>query len=486
MIATLTGIIAAITALFAGPSTFQGQGISQLEQWKATTTPYSALTTLVDGRNLYLPRSNATTSNLTASTICLTADTCRTTWPGTGSTIGTVSTSTVPTVGQLAYWTDNGYPSLLGSVATGTVASGAGISVTAGQSVIGSGLTITNTGVTSLTATSPLVRDVSTGAVTISCTSCLTAALTSLNGLSGASQTFATTSLGTGWGFDSTGTTHTLNIPTASASVPLGLLSSADWSTFNGKESALTFSTGLTRSVNTVTVNTSQNISTLSNLTGNGFVKTSGGTGALSIDTSTYLTSAGAVTSLAATYPLQTTGATGAITISTAFGTTTANTFSQTNIFSGIINAARVIISGIAAAFTPASEGELGFDTTDNQFKYYSSGAVRVVSPTLYPAFSYATSTAWTGTTTIPLGPAYVGETWAGVKCFTDAGTVNVSFNDGTNRMNMLNASTTVGTFLLTTNNSFTAGEKRYVDIGTPASSPTKISCTVAKTIDAS
>jgi len=55
-------------------------------------------------------------------------------------------------------------------------------------------------------------------------------------------------------------------------------------------EVPLTFSTGLTRSVNTVTVNSSQNIATLSNLTGNGFVKTSGGTGALSIDTNTYLT----------------------------------------------------------------------------------------------------------------------------------------------------------------------------------------------------
>lgn len=48
-------------------------------------------------------------------------------------------------------------------------------------------------------------------------------------------------------------------------------------------EVPLTFSTGLTRSTNTITVNTSQNISTLSNLTSNGFVTTSGGTGALSI-----------------------------------------------------------------------------------------------------------------------------------------------------------------------------------------------------------
>lgn len=55
-------------------------------------------------------------------------------------------------------------------------------------------------------------------------------------------------------------------------------------------EVPLTFSTGLTRSTNTITVNTSQNISQLSNLTTNGFVKTSSGNGTLSIDTNTYLT----------------------------------------------------------------------------------------------------------------------------------------------------------------------------------------------------
>lgn len=57
-------------------------------------------------------------------------------------------------------------------------------------------------------------------------------------------------------------------------------------------EVPLTFSTGLTRSTNTITVNTTQNITKLSNLTGNGFVKTSGGDGTLSVDTTTYLSSA--------------------------------------------------------------------------------------------------------------------------------------------------------------------------------------------------
>jgi hypothetical protein len=44
-----------------------------------------------------------------------------------------------------------------------------------------------------------------------------------------------------------------------------------------------TFSTGLTNTSGTITVNTSQNIATLSNLTTNGSVQTSGGTGALSV-----------------------------------------------------------------------------------------------------------------------------------------------------------------------------------------------------------
>lgn len=101
-----------------------------------------------------------------------------------------------------------------------------------------------------------------------------------------------------------------------------------------------------------------------------------------------------------------------------------------------------------------------------------------------YPSFTYATSTAFTGTTTIPLGPAFTAETWNNTKCTTDAGTLFVQFSDGTNHMDDIQASTTVGTITFSANNSFTAGEKREVRLGTPASSPTKISCTVKKTIN--
>jgi len=135
---------------------------------------------------------------------------------------------------------------------------------------------------------------------------------------------------------------------------------------------------------------------------------------------------------------------------------------------------------------SPLLAGACAWDTTSGQLKCGDGAATQVIGDgKFYPSFTYATSTAWAGTTTIPLGPAYVAETWNGVKCFTDAGTVQVSFYDGTNRMNWLNASTTVGLVTLNSNNTFTASEKRYVDVGTPASSPTKISCTISKSYTA-
>lgn len=99
----------------------------------------------------------------------------------------------------------------------------------------------------------------------------------------------------------------------------------------------------------------------------------------------------------------------------------------------------------------------------------------------LTTGFSYASST-FTGTTTQFLGPAPFAQTFVSMQCETDVGTANVSIYDGTNRMNLVNASTTIGTYTFSTNNSFTAGESRRVDIGTPAASVSKIGCTVKYT----
>jgi hypothetical protein len=136
------------------------------------------------------------------------------------------------------------------------------------------------------------------------------------------------------------------------------------------------------------------------------------------------------------------------------------------------------------ASPTVSVTGQVALDTTSDQFIGFGASAKKVYgNGSFYRTITFpgvATTTSWTGTTSIPLGPSGIAETWNSVQCFTDAGTLGVSFNDGTNRFDYIpTASTTVSVFTFTTNNTFTKGEKRYIDIGNPASSPRQISCTV-------
>ena len=112
---------------------------------------------------------------------------------------GGTGTSTAPSSGQV----------LIGNASStyspANVSAGPGISITASSG----GLSIGNTGILSL------------------------------NGLTTSTQTFATGTTGTDFGISSSGSVHTFNLPTASAS-NRGLLSSTDWSAFNGKQNALT------------------------------------------------------------------------------------------------------------------------------------------------------------------------------------------------------------------------------------------------------
>jgi hypothetical protein len=65
--------------------------------------------------------------------------------------------------------------------------------------------------------------------------------ITAINSLTGAVQTLANSISGTTPVFNSTGTTHTLNIPLAStASVTAGLISKTEYDTFNAKQDAIT------------------------------------------------------------------------------------------------------------------------------------------------------------------------------------------------------------------------------------------------------
>jgi hypothetical protein len=63
--------------------------------------------------------------------------------------------------------------------------------------------------------------------------------ITALNSLTGAVQTMVVGTTGTDFAVSSSGTSHTFNLPTASAT-NTGKLSSTDWSTFNGKQATIT------------------------------------------------------------------------------------------------------------------------------------------------------------------------------------------------------------------------------------------------------
>lgn len=225
-------------------------------------------------------------------------------------------------------------------------------------------------------------------------------------------------------------------------------------------EVPLTFSTGLTRTTNTVTVNTSQNIISLSNLTTNGFIKTGSGNGTLGIDTSTYIT--------------------GNQTVTLSGDVTGSGATSITTSISGLAYSKLAAMSTgqvlLGNAGTPTAT-TLSGDVTVGATGVTAIGATKVTNAMLAGSIDMATK--MTGTLQAAQSPAFTGDvtTTAGSLTTTLAATSNSTLTS-------LDKSTGVAIHGTNTNNAAASGYVGETVYGSLArASATSLTTSVAKTV---
>ncbi len=119
-------------------------------------------------------------------------------------------------------------------------------------------------------------------------------------------------------------------------------------------ENPLTFSGGVTRAANSVTVDTTLPLVRLSSISTNGFLKVGGGNGTLSVDTSTYLTASTGVTSISGTSnEISASAGVGAVTLSLPTTLTfTGKTVTGGTFNSGVFNGSIGSVSPSTGSFT--------------------------------------------------------------------------------------------------------------------------------------
>ncbi len=325
------------------------------------------------------------------------------TWDGTtlsstgGGGSGNVSTSTAESAGQLAYWTSNSAtPALLGKVATGSLTANSPLSFDQTRSVIG-GAAVLSLGTVDISSNTNLAA---TYPITLSGdTLSFPATSSQYAGTQGQVLAFADGIIkGVATTTFSTGLTYAAGAVTcdvASGSIP-GCLSAANWTTFNGKENVLTFSTPLIRTSNTISWS---GLATTSQPSSSNLLVSNGGAGVYGVAT----TSETCTSPLSCTAHAVLTGG-GAITIQAATASqaghetqnefnyvhTATSTFSAPLVYTGATNAvtcttATASVPGcLAAADFTTFSGKLNFSNLFNSTPPYQALSTISTSTTLW------------------------------------------------------------------------------------------------------
>jgi hypothetical protein len=184
-----------------------------------------------------------------------------------------------------------------------------------------SGIVAVANGGTGLTSVGTNGQVLTSNGTSIAWTNPAATGITSINGITSGTQTLTIGTSGTAPAFSSASSTHTLNIPMASAtSVTAGLLSKSDYDVFNAKQSALTAGSGISISGGTISATglTTSNLSSTAGITVDQLATKTTTLG------STTMTLGGTVTSVTGLTSVSSTGFTGTLTGNASTATTLA------------------------------------------------------------------------------------------------------------------------------------------------------------------